>query len=569
MPEEIQPEIRLSSSAPSVSPTKTSPHPDPDPGAGDQVHVDRTQVNAVRVRHLYDQDDIGFVAGVLALAVTAAVLILRDVSTWVVLWSCAGFGLLGLRLAMAQQAHRQLSGFDATWRLWERRHEAMSAAQGAFWAVGVMSFYRAEEPVQATLLSLMPLGLSAGAVATSAAGKRSVLFFLALAGGSVVVRLIASAAPDSLFAASFAIVMLYVLLATSFRLHRTLVAFIETAQMRAQLVQSLTETHAASTELNRELRAEVMERRRAEQQLRRSTRLFNAMAEASPSGIWQCDAQARLSYLNGRARQLLSANDKDLLQRPWYAPFAEADRRRLAEGFRGALNARRTLKAEVELPGSDSSEAHWLLIQWAPLIDDGGVVSGAVGTLTDITDSKAREADLARRATTDDLTGLSNRRHFWDLAGREFSRARRYGRSLAVLAADLDHFKQVNDTHGHAVGDEVLRAFAVRAEASLREADVIGRTGGEEFMVLLPETTLEGARGAAERLREAICSSAFDTSAGHLPVTISVGGAMVDFETEAEVDVAAQRADRALYAAKAAGRNRVAMDEDRDQDQGV
>jgi diguanylate cyclase (GGDEF)-like protein len=160
--------------------------------------------------------------------------------------------------------------------------------------------------------------------------------------------------------------------------------------------------------------------------------------------------------------------------------------------------------------------------------------------------------DLRRLATTDELTGVMNRRAFMDAARREFDRARRYGRPAAVLALDIDHFKLVNDDYGHAGGDLVLRGCAARWQAALRDQDVLGRIGGEEFCIVLPETGETHAALIAERLR-ALTGDA-PMPGGRCLVTVSVGWTVIEPADKSWSEVL-ERADRALYAAKAAGRN--------------
>jgi diguanylate cyclase (GGDEF)-like protein len=160
---------------------------------------------------------------------------------------------------------------------------------------------------------------------------------------------------------------------------------------------------------------------------------------------------------------------------------------------------------------------------------------------------------LRRRADTDTLTGLANRASFFDAARRAFNAARLQRRRLTLAILDLDHFKRVNDRHGHPVGDAVLARFADRLRSSVREGDVCGRIGGEEFAVLLPDATHALASRIAERIRAAVAASAAD---GLPQVTVSVGLAAVDDGTP-DVDALTRRADAALYAAKSAGRDRV------------
>ncbi|HYH38083.1 MAG TPA: diguanylate cyclase [Azospirillum sp.] len=166
-------------------------------------------------------------------------------------------------------------------------------------------------------------------------------------------------------------------------------------------------------------------------------------------------------------------------------------------------------------------------------------------------------AELQRLAMQDALTGVSNRRHFTAVAERDIALARRHHRPLSVLMIDIDHFKTVNDTHGHAVGDEVLRALVGVMTTVLRATDHLGRHGGEEFVVLLPDTALDGAAASAERLRAAVAATALQGRDGApLACTISVGATEWS-PADATIEAALKRADAALYEAKAAGRNAV------------
>jgi diguanylate cyclase (GGDEF)-like protein len=164
--------------------------------------------------------------------------------------------------------------------------------------------------------------------------------------------------------------------------------------------------------------------------------------------------------------------------------------------------------------------------------------------------------EVQRLAITDSLTGLYNRRHFFELAGREYQRARRYKRPLTAVMLDLDHFKNVNDTHGHATGDQVLESLAMICKNELREIDILGRYGGEEFCVLLPESNLLDARKVATRLCQRIQETTFETDRTSVKITISLGIAELD-STCKDLDELLNRADVALYTAKQQGRNRV------------
>jgi diguanylate cyclase (GGDEF)-like protein/PAS domain S-box-containing protein len=190
-------------------------------------------------------------------------------------------------------------------------------------------------------------------------------------------------------------------------------------------------------------------------------------------------------------------------------------------------------------------------------IRERGEVTGIIGISTDITAHKNLEQELERQARTDFLTGLPNRSHFFTTAQKELARCRRYNEPLSIGMIDLDHFKMINDTYGHEVGDEVLKKVAEVCLQTLRESDTIGRLGGEEFAVLWTETGRDQAIEAAERLRLAIDTAKLPVEHG-LPVqfTASIGVATLSPE-DVNLDVILNRADQALYEAKRGGRNKI------------
>jgi two-component system cell cycle response regulator len=168
-----------------------------------------------------------------------------------------------------------------------------------------------------------------------------------------------------------------------------------------------------------------------------------------------------------------------------------------------------------------------------------------------------------RMSVTDALTGVHNRRFLMKYLPRELERSRRYNHPIGVISCDLDNFKQINDEFGHEAGDEVLQAFAARAGGSIRqEVDWIARSGGEEFVIVLPETGLQGASGAADRLRQALAARPISTSAGLLAVTVSMG--VTALETTRELGDVSMRellrtADRYLFISKQLGRDRATV----------
>ena len=245
-----------------------------------------------------------------------------------------------------------------------------------------------------------------------------------------------------------------------------------------------------------------------------------------------------------------------------YAAFAVG-----REGPRDARTAARFLAAILLL-----ACATWVM-RWVVLAGGAGnadrvdlvvslfaiaqMVNGVAATLSIVwIDVRLMQAELSRVANTDALTGLPNRRAIRLRFGEETSRASRHGACFALALLDIDDFKQVNDRHGHAVGDEMLTAVAAALARAKRGADVLGRIGGEEFMLLLDQDSPEGAREAGERLREAVARAEVETSRGPVTVTISAGVAMYPRDGT-DWDHLFAAADRRLYEAKRAGRNRV------------
>ena len=176
-----------------------------------------------------------------------------------------------------------------------------------------------------------------------------------------------------------------------------------------------------------------------------------------------------------------------------------------------------------------------------------------LGAVMMVNDAILRRTTWA--AEHDHLTGAWSRRAFFGMGEREHERAHRSGNPLSVLVFDVDHFKVINDSHGHAVGDQVLADIVLRTEAAIRSLDACARLGGEEFAVLLPDTTFGTARLVAERLRAALDRSAGDAAADSIQYTVSIG--LAGLAPGESLAALLKRADAALYAAKAGGRNRV------------
>lgn len=209
----------------------------------------------------------------------------------------------------------------------------------------------------------------------------------------------------------------------------------------------------------------------------------------------------------------------------------------------------------------DLVNGRWVLVA-QQLYRSGNIVT----VCTDITRSKEAElalhvayAELERLALTDELTGVPNRRHFLTRLESERQRAVRYRRQACLAMLDLDHFKQVNDRYGHPAGDEVIRHFADLLRGHMRGEDMVGRLGGEEFALLMPETAPAGAQTVLERIRRELAKASLDSIAPGFAYTFSAGIAELSLTEAPTCDHWIHEADQALYRAKTGGRNRTVL----------
>ena len=283
-------------------------------------------------------------------------------------------------------------------------------------------------------------------------------------------------------------------------------------------------------------------------------RLFDAI-EALPDGFVCYDADDRLVLCNQRYREIYTQSAHLMVEG---VSFEEVIRGGVANGQYPAAvgNEEAWIQKRLEIHRAAQGPVEQELPdgRWIRIVERRTGDGGLVGFRTDITELKKREFALERLATTDSLTGALNRGRFMEDGEKELRRARRYGAPLSVLLIDIDYFKRVNDSHGHAVGDEVLRRLVATMAEVLREHDLICRYGGEEFAVLFPETDAAAAEVAAERVRFAIAAMEIPVEKGIVRPTVSIGGTQIDVHNDS-LESALSRADIALYEAKEGGRN--------------
>jgi diguanylate cyclase (GGDEF)-like protein len=285
--------------------------------------------------------------------------------------------------------------------------------------------------------------------------------------------------------------------------------------------------------------------------------LTSHICVVDPAGIIVAVNQAWMQYTahnsTGPDRDDVGINYLDVCRRSKGPASDEAQP--FLEGIRAVLHGDKEF-FQIEYECHSPKEMRWYLARVSPLRRRSGLkrIFGAVISHANITERKLVELEYAKLADTDPLTEVPNRRFFNAFAKRDMDRFFRFGQASSLLMVDLDNFKDINDTHGHAVGDEVLRRVAAVGNAMLRSGDLFARLGGEEFVCMLPRTDEWGAVMAAEKLRAAVERLSILSGARLIPVTVSIGVSSVT-KTDRTVDSALRRADQALYRAKNDGRN--------------
>lgn len=299
---------------------------------------------------------------------------------------------------------------------------------------------------------------------------------------------------------------------------------------------------------------DVTEQMRAQADLRESEERFNLFMDTLPAAVFIKSEDSTTLYCNRYMADIIGArNWRGKSVRDHFPPeLAEKmiadDRRSIEAGY---------IVTEEHVPNADGQIHLYQTHKFA--IPREGLPPLLGGIALDITERKQAEVELQRLnaqlkvlATTDQLTGLMNRRHLTDILDQEARRMVRYGKGFSVILMDIDHFKSVNDRHGHQAGDEVLVQISGILAGHVRAVDSAGRWGGEEFLVICPETTLDGAANLAELMRQRIEQHDFA-----IPAAISASFGVAASQPSMTAEALMKAADDALYRAKAMGRNRV------------
>lgn len=296
--------------------------------------------------------------------------------------------------------------------------------------------------------------------------------------------------------------------------------------------------------------------------LRQRERQLTVLMDNLPGMAYRClhDERWTMVFVSGGCERLTGYTPDELLNNRVisFADLMDADTaERIAEEVEAAVRKGESFSVEYAITRKDGRQV-WAWERGCGVKQDDGT-DFLEGILLDITDRKALETELEELATRDPLTGLFNRRQLSYVLEEELERARRYERPMALVWIDFDHFKEVNDSWGHAAGDAVLCSVSRTLQDSVRSVDAIGRFGGEEFVIVLPEMDIDEARDMAERLRQKVSHKPIMLDSGHsVPLTISIGVAVFPMHGHS-VDTLCGAADKAMYQAKMRGRNCVVM----------
>lgn len=304
--------------------------------------------------------------------------------------------------------------------------------------------------------------------------------------------------------------------------------------------------------------SDVTERRRAELALLERERQLATLMANLPGMAYRCPANDpwHMTFVSSGCLALTGYPPEELSGGGLYYGMLihPDDIDRLTTEIGRAVADQVPFEFEYRILRNDG-QTRWVWEQGCVVsVDD---VPSLEGIVIDISERKRMESELAVLAMRDALTGLYNRREFLQHFGEEVLRAHRYTRPMSLLLIDVDHFKKVNDGHGHQVGDEVLRRIGGVLQSEIRKVDYAARYGGEEFVVVLPEMAAQAALDSAERLRGVLASAPMEGSEGEpFNITVSVGVAVFPDDGDTP-DAMFKAADRAMYAAKRGGRNRV------------
>ena len=300
---------------------------------------------------------------------------------------------------------------------------------------------------------------------------------------------------------------------------------------------------------------DITDEKDLQKMVRSQQHLLNAVLDNADSYIYMKDIDRTFQYVNSKVAELFGDSPENIIGKKDtdVLSIEVAEHFHLSDQKVFDTNEKQIIEESSE---DESGELRHYLSTKIPYQLEGGIPA-LIGFSTDVTELYALKEEFRKQANTDSLTGLYNRRYFTEHAEREFYRAKRHLRIVSLISIDIDHFKNINDVYGHPAGDKVLISVAKCLLPCIRQEDILARIGGEEFSILLPETTLQSSKLVAERIRLNQSNlSIVGEWKGTIALTVSIGVTCIKFEDDT-FDEFFRRADKALYQAKALGRNQV------------
>jgi diguanylate cyclase (GGDEF)-like protein/PAS domain S-box-containing protein len=300
---------------------------------------------------------------------------------------------------------------------------------------------------------------------------------------------------------------------------------------------------------------DITDEKNLQQMVKSQQHLLNAVLDNADAYIYMKDIDRTFQYVNSKVAKLFGNTPENIIGKKdtEVLPIEVAEHFHLSD-----LKVFETNEKQIIEESSEDERGelrHYISTKIPYQLEEG--IPALIGFSTDVTELYALKEEFKKQANTDSLTELYNRRYFTEHSEREFYRAKRHLRIVSLISIDIDHFKNINDCYGHPAGDKVLMSVAKCLLPCIRQEDILARIGGEEFSILLPETTLQSAKVVAERIRLNQSNLSIKGQwKGEITLTVSIGVTCIKFEDDTFDDFF-RRGDKALYQAKALGRNQV------------
>jgi diguanylate cyclase (GGDEF)-like protein/PAS domain S-box-containing protein len=300
---------------------------------------------------------------------------------------------------------------------------------------------------------------------------------------------------------------------------------------------------------------DITDEKNLQQMVKSQQHLLNAVLDNADAYIYMKDIDRTFQYVNSKVAKLFGNTQENIIGKKdtEVLPIEVAEHFHLSD-----LKVFETNEKQIIEESSEDERGelrHYISTKIPYQLEEG--IPALIGFSTDVTELYALKEEFKKQANTDSLTELYNRRYFTEHSEREFYRAKRHLRIVSLISIDIDHFKNINDCYGHPAGDKVLMSVAKCLLPCIRQEDILARIGGEEFSILLPETALQSAKVVAERIRLNQSNLSIKGQwKGEITLTVSIGVTCIKFEDDTFDDFF-RRGDKALYQAKALGRNQV------------